>query len=103
MTNWAIELSEFDITYEARHAIKSQALADFIRELTPASKSDETMAGEWKVYVDGSSNTKGSGPESLLRVREGLQLSIRCISTSQLRTIKRIRGLDSRASSSQGK
>ncbi|KAI9077586.1 hypothetical protein K1719_040518 [Acacia pycnantha] len=27
MIGWAIELSEFDITYEARHAIKSQALA----------------------------------------------------------------------------
>lgn len=32
---WAVELSEFDIRYQPRHAIKVQALADFIAEFTP--------------------------------------------------------------------
>ena len=31
---WAVELSEFDIRYQPRHAIKAQALADFIAEFT---------------------------------------------------------------------
>ena len=31
---WAIELSEFDIQYFPRTAIKAQALADFILEFT---------------------------------------------------------------------
>ena len=33
---WAIELSEFDIRYQPRNAIKAQALANFIVEFTPS-------------------------------------------------------------------
>ena len=35
LSQWAIELGEFDITYKTHTAIKSQALADFIVEMTP--------------------------------------------------------------------
>ena len=35
LIQWAIELSEFDIRYQPRHAIKAQALADFIPKFTP--------------------------------------------------------------------
>ena len=34
LIKWAVELSEFDIRYQPRHAIKAQALADFIVEFT---------------------------------------------------------------------
>ena len=34
MVQWAIELSQFDIEYHPRTAIKVQALADFIAEFT---------------------------------------------------------------------
>ena len=34
MVQWAIELSQFDIEYHPRIAIKAQALADFITEFT---------------------------------------------------------------------
>jgi len=34
MTLWAIELSEFDIQYRPRTAIKGQVVADFIAEFT---------------------------------------------------------------------
>ena len=34
MIQWAIELSEFDVKYQSRNAIKAQALADFITEFT---------------------------------------------------------------------
>ena len=34
MIGWSVELSEFDIHYEPRGAIKSQCLADFSTELT---------------------------------------------------------------------
>ena len=34
MVQWAIELSQFDIEYHSRTAIKVQALADFIAEFT---------------------------------------------------------------------
>ena len=33
---WAIELSEFDITYKPRAAIKAQAMADFVAEFAEA-------------------------------------------------------------------
>nr|ABA99416.1 retrotransposon protein, putative, unclassified [Oryza sativa Japonica Group] len=36
VVKWAIELSEFDLRFEPSHAIKSQALADFVVEWTPA-------------------------------------------------------------------
>ena len=34
LIKWSIELSEFDLQYRARPAIKSQVLADFIVEYT---------------------------------------------------------------------
>nr|AAP53982.2 retrotransposon protein, putative, unclassified [Oryza sativa Japonica Group] len=39
VVKWAIELSEFDLHFEPRHAIKSQALADFVVEWTPAPET----------------------------------------------------------------
>lgn len=36
MLKWLIELGKFDIQYMPRVAIKTQALADFISELTPS-------------------------------------------------------------------
>uniref|UniRef100_A0A2N9G2A0 Reverse transcriptase domain-containing protein n=1 Tax=Fagus sylvatica TaxID=28930 RepID=A0A2N9G2A0_FAGSY len=41
LIQWSIELSEFDIDYRPRTAIKAQALADFIAKFT--SKDDEPM------------------------------------------------------------
>uniref|UniRef100_A0A2N9EL41 RNA-directed DNA polymerase n=1 Tax=Fagus sylvatica TaxID=28930 RepID=A0A2N9EL41_FAGSY len=63
LIQWSIELSEFDIDYRPRTAIKAQALADFIAEFT--SKDDEPtedieQTSRWTVNIDGSS-TKGSG------------------------------------------
>jgi hypothetical protein len=34
MLKWSLELSEFDIQYEGRKALKAQALADFVVEMT---------------------------------------------------------------------
>ena len=56
LIQWVVELSEFDIKYLPRHAIKAQALADFIAEFTP-SHNDLEMAEDkkWIIQVDGSS------------------------------------------------
>ena len=43
LIQWAVELSEFDIRYQPRHAIKDQALADFIAEFTPSCGDIEGM------------------------------------------------------------
>jgi len=34
LTKWAIELSEYEITYQPRTAIKSQVLADFVADFS---------------------------------------------------------------------
>jgi ribonuclease HI len=57
-----VELSEFDIEYHPRQAIKAQALADFIAEFTVTEDepSEEKPDEEWEIEIDGSS-VKGAG------------------------------------------
>ncbi|KAL2531505.1 Ribonuclease H [Abeliophyllum distichum] len=43
LLKWAIELSQFDIVYKPRAAIKGQALADFIAEFTNPPVTDVPM------------------------------------------------------------
>ncbi|XP_073138042.1 uncharacterized protein [Henckelia pumila] len=56
LVKWTTKLSEYDIQYEPRSAIKAQALADFLAETRHVEAEDL-----WKVYVDGSSNNEGCG------------------------------------------
>ena len=42
LMKWALELSEFDIIYKPKSAIKGQVLADFIMEFTPAELIEDT-------------------------------------------------------------
>ena len=59
MVQWAIELSQFDIEYHPRTAIKAQALADFITEFTIPDKDNLTNEAErWTIQTDGSSAKK---------------------------------------------
>ena len=46
MVQWAIELSQFDIEYHPRSAIKAQALADFIAEFTILEDDNATNKKE---------------------------------------------------------
>ena len=66
---WAIELSEFDIRYQLKSAIKAQALADFVVEFTPnygdLNEVDETK--KWVVYVDDSSTQYVGGIGVILK------------------------------------
>jgi hypothetical protein len=66
---WLLELSEFDIHYESRKALKAQVFADFLAEMTfPAEESTE----EWTVFVDGSSKSKGSATGIIVENNEGI-------------------------------
>ncbi|XP_022156050.1 uncharacterized protein LOC111023020 [Momordica charantia] len=65
LMKWTLELSEYDIQFEPRIALKGQAVSDFIAELTlppQLAKSDLP----WTIYVDGSSNERGCGVGILL-------------------------------------
>ena len=43
MVQWAIELSQFNIEYHPRTAIKAQALVDFIVEFTPPNEENLSL------------------------------------------------------------
>ena len=50
MVKWVIELSQFDIEYHFRTAIKAQALADFIVEFTiPDEDKAPNKVERWSV------------------------------------------------------
>ncbi|XP_061371478.1 uncharacterized protein LOC133314058 [Gastrolobium bilobum] len=75
--SWAIELSEYQINYEPRTAIKAQALTDFIAEMTHSCTADSQIAetprlAVWKLYVDGSTNAKGSGAGMIIENSNGV-------------------------------
>ena len=63
LIQWAIKLSEFDIKYQPRNAIKAQTLANFIAEFT-LSHDNLNGVGEvkvWAVHIDGSSTLYAGG------------------------------------------
>ena len=61
MALWAIELSEFDIQYRLRTAIKAQVVADFIAEFTLGEGQAKEEKEQWNIYTDGSSNRRAGG------------------------------------------
>ena len=64
MVQWAIELSQFDIEYHPRTAIKAQALVDFIAEFIFLDKDGLTNeAKQWTIQTDGLSAQKRGGGE----------------------------------------
>ena len=89
LTTWAVELSEYDISYQPRTAIKSQALADFIADFAPSAQAQansELLAittpphSSWTLSVDGSSNMSGARLGLVLISPEGdiIQQAIKC-------------------------
>ena len=50
MVQWAVELSQFDVDYRPRMAIKAQALANFVTEFTIADQDPKT--NYWMVYTN---------------------------------------------------
>ncbi|XXG90595.1 hypothetical protein AAC387_Pa12g2323 [Persea americana] len=98
ISKWAVELGQYDISYQPRTAIKAQVLADFIVEFTPQSSAptslDTELGGDrgaevvteteqeqswrelldssWKVFVDGSSTSKRASAGIVLQSSEGL-------------------------------
>ncbi|GAU35844.1 hypothetical protein TSUD_63330 [Trifolium subterraneum] len=70
MVAWAVELSEYDITFVPRGNIKSQLLADFILELS--SPPEATNMQPRTLSVDGASNIRGSGAGVVLEGLDGV-------------------------------
>ncbi|KAL0458919.1 UNVERIFIED_CONTAM: hypothetical protein Slati_0519100 [Sesamum latifolium] len=74
LVKWAVELSEYDISYMPRTTIKAQALADFILEMAGMSIEDTPSDQVWLLHVDGSSTTQGSGADVVITSPQGEDL-----------------------------
>ena len=84
LAKWTVKMSEFDIQYRPRPALKVQVLTDFIAEcLTIDQGSEGGSPGEvaisepdpgsiWVLHIDGASNARGSGAGFLLTNSEGV-------------------------------
>ena len=68
MLKWSWDLAEFDIQYESRKALKAQALADFVAEMT--SPGDPEGSCRWKIFIDGASNMIRSSAGIILENEE---------------------------------
>ena len=78
LMKWAIELSEFDIRYKSKTAIKGQVLADFVMEFTSIEPAENTQTTTdiliWRLSVDGAANSQGSGVGLILTSQEGIDI-----------------------------
>ncbi|XP_015961029.1 uncharacterized protein LOC107485001 [Arachis duranensis] len=70
MLAWSIEVSQFQIKLEPQNAIKAQAMADFIAEMTLGKLTSES----WKLHVDGSSNVTYGGAGVILESQNGITI-----------------------------
>ncbi|KAL0408103.1 UNVERIFIED_CONTAM: hypothetical protein Sradi_1744700 [Sesamum radiatum] len=60
LVKWAIELSEYDISYLSRTIIKAQVLVDFVSNMTRTTQEEVFKEKPWILHVDGSSTTQRS-------------------------------------------
>ncbi|KAL0295391.1 UNVERIFIED_CONTAM: hypothetical protein Sangu_2509200 [Sesamum angustifolium] len=60
LVKWAIELSEYDISYLPQTTIKAQALADFVSEMTVTPQEEVPKEKPWLLHVDRPSTSRGS-------------------------------------------
>ena len=76
LVKWAIELSEFDISYKPRTTIKGQVLAYFIMEFTSTEPTETAQVASdlpiWRLLVDGVANAQGSGAGLILTSPDGI-------------------------------
>ncbi|XP_057730408.1 uncharacterized protein LOC130945718 [Arachis stenosperma] len=70
MMTWSIEISQYDIRYEPRQAIKAQAMADFLVEVT--GEPTEEASARWKLHMDGASNQTSGGAGIILESPVGV-------------------------------
>ena len=78
LIKWAIELSEFDIRYKPRTAVKGQILADFIMEFAPEQSTEATQLEPdlpiWRLFFDEAANAQGSGAGLILTSLDGIDM-----------------------------
>ena len=71
MALWAIELSEFNIQYRSRTAIKGQVVADFIAEYTQVEGKGAEGLAQWSIHTDESANRHAGGVGLVIQTPNG--------------------------------
>jgi hypothetical protein len=72
ITQWAVDIKQYDVEFVPRRAIKSQALAYFISKWTDSSmRGDDKLPDHWIMYFDSSYTLKGVGAGVVLISPEG--------------------------------
>ena len=71
MALWAVELSEFDVQYHPRTAVKGKIVADFIAEYTQSEDKGAEGQRLWSIHTDGSSNQRSGGARVVIQTPEG--------------------------------
>ena len=75
---WVIDLSEFDIRYKLKTAIKGQFLPDFVMEFTSEKLAEATQLTSdlpiWRLSVDGAANAQWSGVGLILTSPDGIDI-----------------------------
>jgi ribonuclease HI len=91
IAKWAAEIAGFQLDFQPRHAIKSQVLADFIAEWTPAPsvpggpdhgldppppevRAPVFTGPHWTLFYDGSARNKKAGAGMVLIDTNGEQV-----------------------------
>ncbi|XP_073358273.1 uncharacterized protein [Aegilops tauschii subsp. strangulata] len=75
VAKWAIELLLLDIKFEARKAIKSQALVDFLAEWIEQEQPVPSVPEHWTMFFDGSKMLHSFGARVVLVSPKGDRLS----------------------------
>ncbi|KAL0292401.1 UNVERIFIED_CONTAM: hypothetical protein Sradi_6990500 [Sesamum radiatum] len=71
---WAVESSEYDISYLPRTTIKDQALADFVSEMAGISLEDTSKMEKCVLHIDGPSTIQGSSAHVVITSPQGENL-----------------------------
>ncbi|CAL8136495.1 unnamed protein product [Prunus armeniaca] len=92
LMKWATELSQYDLLYRSKTAIKAQALADFVVEFTSTAEEEKMVTKSkekaydtsptdsnlpnnmWQLHVDRASNHKGAGAGVIIVSPDGTLL-----------------------------
>ena len=79
MAEWLVKLSTFDLKYDPRSAIKSQALIDFVVDFSDDLQTEveietrqlleEENMGRWTLFTNRASNQRGTSLGIILKSR----------------------------------
>src|SRR3954464_10725349 len=61
IAKWSLDLLPFDLNYQAKKAIKSQALVDILAEWIEVQHPPEPTPEHWTMFFDGSKMLHGAG------------------------------------------